>query len=1194
MGDEKLKIKNEEKQVVKKSEVAEREESTLAFWNEKKTFEKTLIKTKAGKPFVFYDGPPFATGLPHYGHLLQGTMKDAVPRYQTMNGRFVRRVWGWDCHGLPIENLIEDELGLKNKQEIISYGIEKFNEAARNSVLRYNTDWKRIVPRMGRFVDMEKSYKTMDWQYSESIWWAFKTLYDKKLIYKGYKSMHICPRCETTLSNNEVADGYKDIKDISVIAKFELTDPSTGSGQGVFVLAWTTTPWTLPGNVALAVGKDIKYGRYKIKSGERAGETYIVAESRATDVFKNVSLYPAVGGMEEIAEVAYMTGNELVGKSYKPLFDYYAKDITLENHANGWKIYAADFVTTEDGTGVVHIAPAFGEDDMNLGKEQHLPFIQHVAMNGHFKKEVTDFPNMSVKPKSDDEKERLSTDIAVIKYLQEHGTFFDKKKFEHAYPHCWRCKTPLLNYAADSWFVKVGGVKEKMIEENNKVGWIPDFVGRSRFGNWLEGARDWAISRTRFWGAPFPVWMCDSCETVEVVGGIDELKKKLSVSGNSYWMMRHGESENNVEGRISVKAENPDHLTEKGKKQAEESAKKFKAGDFDMIISSPFVRTKETAEIMAKHLGIPATDIIFDERIGELRAGDFDGKFIDEYHGYFKSMSEKFTKPAPNGETLTEMKNRFGEFLFETESKYKGKKILFVTHEYGAWMLTVVAKGNNPETAVLLKESFGDDFYTNAQVGKLDFAPFPHNRNFEVDLHRPYIDEINYPCACGKGTMKRVPDVFDCWFESGSMPYAQFHYPFENKEEFDKNFPADFIAEGLDQTRGWFYTLLVLGSGLFGKSPYKNVIVSGLVLAEDGQKMSKSLKNYPDPMDVVEKYGADALRYYMLSSQIVRGEPLNFSEKGVGDVYRKVVVRLMNVLSFYELYAGKETVGVLAKDSPNVLDVWIIARLQETLEKVSAGFDGYELDKATRPIGDFVEDLSTWYLRRSRTRFKGDDTKDAAFALATTRFILEEFSKIIAPVMPFVAEFVYQKVKSGSEESVHETTWPVKVAHDPLILELMQETRNVVSLALEVRASSAIKVRQPLQSLTVRSQTLNGKDEFLELIKDEVNVKEVLFDESIVNEAALDLVITETLKREGYVRELIRNIQDLRKKNGFTPEDMVVAIVETDTAGKDLIETYREEISKATLLSGIDYEKVATEEEGIIIDELQFTIVLRK
>ncbi|MFA5023207.1 MAG: class I tRNA ligase family protein, partial [Candidatus Paceibacterota bacterium] len=520
-----------------KSNIAKMEESILQFWQENKIFAKSVAKEAPKGNFTFYDGPPFANGLPHYGHLIAGTIKDVIPRYKTMQGYQVRRRWGWDCHGLPVENLVEKELGLKSKKDILEYGVENFNDKARASVMRYADEWKRVVPRLGRFVDMGDDYRTMDASYSETTWWIFKRLHDKGLIYEGYKSMQICPRCETTLSNFEVSQGYKDVTDIAVTVKFELLDdsPSTSSGQArTYVLAWTTTPWTLPGNTALAINKEITYVKALNKE---TGEKIILSEKAFAEQAEKVL------GYEVIEKIK---GEDLIGKIYKPVFDYYANDPKLEHKENGWKIYGADFVTTEDGTGVVHIAPAFGEDDLNLGRTNNLPFVQHVAMNGTFKPEVKDWPGVPVKPIENPQ----ATDIEVLKNLAGRNLLFAKEKFTHSYPHCWRCDTPLLNYATSSWFVKVTDFRDKLVSANQQVNWVPEHVRDGRFGKWLEGARDWAISRSRFWGAPLPVWRCADCGAIKVFGSFDELAKEQKQSGNKYWVMRHGDAEANADNGI--------------------------------------------------------------------------------------------------------------------------------------------------------------------------------------------------------------------------------------------------------------------------------------------------------------------------------------------------------------------------------------------------------------------------------------------------------------------------------------------------------------------------------------------------------------------------------------------------------------------------------------------------------------------
>lgn len=1157
----------------KKSPVAQKEEEILKYWQDRKIFEKTLNQTKKGKPFVFYDGPPFATGLPHYGHLLAGTIKDVIPRYQTMRGRFVRRQWGWDCHGLPIETLIEKELNLKHKKDIEEYGIEKFNEAARNSVLRYDGEWKEYVSRMGRFVDMGKSYKTMDSSYTESIWWAFKTLHDKGLIYEGYKSMHICPRCETPLANTEVALGYKDITDISVTVKFQLKDePDT------YVLAWTTTPWTLPGNAALAISKDIDYINVRITNNESGiKETYILAKERLQEVFKS----------KEFEIVEKLKGKELIGKSYLPPFDYYSKDSGLKNRENGWRIYPADFVTTETGTGIVHIAPAFGEDDMSLGKKFNLPFVQHVSMDGTFRKEVTDFAGQEVKPKDNHQK----ADIEIIKNLAGKNLLFGKEKIIHSYPHCWRCDSPLLNYAANSWFVEVVKLRKKLLSENKKAKWVPESIGKNRFHNWLSGARDWAVSRARFWGAPLPVWKCASCRKEKIIGSLEELKKESKKSGNKYILMRHGQAENNTLDVISSNKNNSHHLTEVGKKQALQAAKILKKKKINIIISSPFTRTKETTLTIKDVLGLSDNQIIFDARLAEMNFGDFNGKKSGEYHSYFSDISEKFKKRAPNGENLTDVKKRVTNLMEEIDRKHADKNILIITHEYPAWMLAAGAMGASIETSVLMKEKKGE-FLKNAEMIDLRFSQLPWNDDYEIDFHRPYIDKITLGCSCGS-EMKRIPDVFDCWFESGSMPYAQFHYPFENKKEFKKNFPADFIAEGVDQTRGWFYNMLVLGVGIFGKSPFKNVIVNGTILAEDGQKMSKRLKNYPDPMEVVSKYGADAVRFELISMPAVKGEDANFSEKSVDETYKKLVLRLQNVFSFYEMYNDKQLTidrkqqktGSKKGGNKNILDKWISARLAETEKEVSDGFDSYELDRTTKPIAEFVDDLSTWYIRRSRERFKSDDAEDRESAMATTRSALLRFSKVIAPVMPFLAEDIYLKLR-GEKESVHLETWPKTrklKKEERVLIKDMGMCRNIVSISLEKRAMAKIKVRQPLASVKIQNPKFEKQNEvqLLNLIKDEVNVKQIVFGKLSDGETELDTNITDELKKEGYFREIVRFVQDMRKKQNFVPSQKALLSVWADDSGAALIKNFETEIKKSAGLGKIDFSAAPLPGEDI-------------
>ncbi|MFA5062421.1 MAG: isoleucine--tRNA ligase [Patescibacteria group bacterium] len=934
---------------------SEQEREILKYWDEHHCFEKSVSERPENKPYHFYDGPPFATGLPHYGHLVASLMKDVVPRFWTMRGFRVERRWGWDCHGLPVENLIEQKLNLGSKKEIEDYGVDKFNEECRATVLMYANEWKSTVRRMGRWVDMENDYKTMDPTFMESIWWVFKELWKKKLIYKGHKPMHICPHCVTPLSNFEVTQNYKDIKDISATVKFKLKNPEKLDLDGdVYVLAWTTTPWTLPGNVLLAVGPQIGYQVVEI-----AGEVgvYILAADRATSVLKD----------KQYSVIKNLSSSDLVGLEYEPLFPYFA------DTPKAFRVVAGNFVSTEDGTGVVHIAPAFGEDDYNVGEEEGLPLVQHVTMEGKFMPAVTDFPNMDVKPKDDPTR----TDVEVIKWLAHNNKLFAKEKIEHSYPHCWRCDTPLLNYATSSWFVKVTELKDHLLKNNKGIHWVPEHIKEGRFGKWLEGARDWAISRNRYWGTPLPVW---------------------------------------------------------------ESAE----GDLICVGSA--------AE-------------------------------------------------------LTEL---------------SGQKV--------------------------------------------------------TDLHKHIIDK--YVIKKDGKEYRRIPEILDVWFESGSMPYGQMHYPFENQKKFENGFPAEFIAEGQDQTRGWFYTLHVLATALKNKPAFKNVIVNGIVLAEDGKKMSKRLKNYPEPDIVLEKYGADAMRYYLATSPVMTAESLNFSEIGVREMYNKVVNTAWNVLEFYKMYAVDQKVEDKIKKADNVLDSWILSKLQLLIRDATKGMENYELVNASRPILEFVTELSQWYVRRSRDRFKGDDGADKKSAITTLGYVLLQLSKVMAPFTPFIAEKIYLAL-GGEKESVHLDKWP-EVNEKLINKKLMDEmdlARKVVELGLALRAEKGIKVRQPLSRL-ILSEALS-KDLYV-IIADELNVKKVEMGRIEANEnftvkedtsvkVGLDIMMTEELKKEGIVRELVRTINQMRKDQKLTINDAVVVKYTTsDDLLGSVFSDYADEIKKSVLAVKIE------------------------
>ena len=1148
---------------VPKSDVALREEAVQAFWQKNDIFKKS-VETPAGAApvgeFVFYDGPPFATGTPHFGHILASTIKDAIPRFWTMNGYRVNRKWGWDCHGLPLENLIEKELGLGTKRDIEEYGVKNFNEKARGAVMRYADDWKEVIPRMGRFVDMDSDYKTMDSSYTESVWWVFKSLFDKGLVYEGFKSMHLCPRCGTTLSNFEVNQGYKDIKDIAVTVKLPLLDDA-GTVTDRSLLVWTTTPWTLPGNIAAAVHNDIEYVKVKVD-----GEYYILAKGR----------------LAQLGELSYeveeeMKGSDLVGKKYQPPFEYLQKQ-TVEGADKAWTIYHADYVELgQEGTGAVHIAAAYGDDDMKLAQEHGVPIVHHVDTAGHFMDFVTDFAGRLVKPKDDEQSgvDHKDTDIEILKALQKTGRIFKKENITHSYPHCWRCDTPLLNYATTSWFVKVPEMKDELVAANAKVNWIPDHVGTNRFGKWLEGARDWAISRQRYWGAPLPIWRNPETKEVKVIGSLKDLQQYVPRSGNRYLVMRHGEAESNLEVKITTDVQTNDPLTEKGIDQVKATAEKLKERHIDMIIVSPFSRTRQTAEIIRETLGLPLDAVVTEARMQEIDAGPaLQGQHWKVYaESYPNFEAEYTTKPTGITENRRDVQMRVGAFLFELEEKYQGKNILIIGHNSSTFALASAAQGIDVEHAHDFKQGFWLD---NAEAREVTFTPYPHNDHFELDYHRPYIDEIDL--FEGEVKLERIPDVFDCWFESGSMPYAQHHFMGENQADFEKScFPAQFIAEGLDQTRGWFYSLIVLGTALFGKSPYENVIVNGLVLAEDGKKMSKKLKNYPDPMELANRTGVDAMRFYLLSSPVVRGEDMSFSEKEVLELQRKNTGRLHNVLAMYEMFQNG-TKG--SADSTNVLDRWILARLQELVNDATAGYKSYELDKATRPITDFIDDLSVWYLRRSRDRVKGEDEVDKTLALATLRYTLHTLALVMAPVMPFYAEYLWLAVKEEDDtESVHLGRWPEegRVPMD-LIID-MSATREIVTQALEARTKSNIKVRQPIASVT---GPLIG-DAMKSIILDELNAKAYVVGETI----GIDTSLTPELIAEGNVRELMRAVQGRRKTEGLAPQDNIILTVSTSASGQTAIEAHCDLLTKTVgaselIFATVDGEVVATDAEQFI------------
>ncbi len=1183
-------------QPIEMTDVAKREYAVLEYWNKNQIFEKSVTKDAPMGEFVTYDGPPYATGLPHFGHMLPSTAKDAIPRYKTMKGYRVRRRWGWDCHGLPIENLIEKKLGFSDKKQIEEYGIDKFNEEARGSVMTFADEWKKIIPRVGRWVDMENDYKTMNATFMESLLWGYKQFHEKGLLYEGYRVMPVCPRCGTTLSNHELnqPDGYQDIADISAYAKFEINDKeffkkfnSENYPGKTYILAWTTTPWTLPGNTALAVNPDLTY---VVTTNSTAADApvYIFAKDRLEAI-------QALKPEEKFTIAGEISGKDLMGATYIPPFNYYQAEGSLakeeSKRANAWKIYGGSFVTATDGTGVVHIAPAYGEDDLNLSKEHNIPVVHHVGMDGHFKTEVTDFAGQAAKPREDHQK----GDVEIIKYLAHAGFLFAKEKYTHSYPHCWRCKTPVLNFATSAWFVKISTIKQNMINANNKVRWVPQDIGAGRFGKWLENAPDWNISRARYWGTPLPIWRSEEGKDrgeFEVLGGAADIKNKTR--RNTYVIMRHGGAEHLVKEVLSstreVAATHP--LTAQGieevKKTAEELRNKHET--FDVVIASPLLRTQATAKIVAEHVGYKG-EILSDDRIIEEQFGDLDGKPFAEYIKFFNSISdpiEQLTTRCPGGESVVDTKRRMAEFLYDIDAKYEGKRILIVSHEGIIKTSLAIAEGLDIKG---LHEIRMTKKVPTASALHLDFAFLPHNKEYELDFHRPFIDEVTWKNEKGE-TMKRVPEVSDVWYDSGTMAFAQAHYPFENKDNFlgkagdasvNRHFPADFIAEGLDQTRGWFYTSLIMGTALMGQSPYKSVIVHGLILAEDGRKMSKSLNNYPPLLPTLDKYGADSLRYFLLSSPAMKGEEYKFAEKNLDEINKKLFNKLLNIYTFFEMYADESVADAKSltekPSSTHPLDIWILERLSETHSRTTQGLEALELDRAARPLMDFVDDLSTWYIRRSRDRLKGEG-EDKKQTLHTIWHVLFRVAKLMAPFTPFFAEDLYLKLTKGAlKESVHLESWDEEQKFDEQVIVDMKTLRAIVEEALALRSKSGMKVRQPLQEVVVKEGVI-AQDSFVvlaDILKDELNVeasriatmaeyREIDSNTDYITGVtnALSIKLTPELKQKGLVRDFIRSVQDMRKTENLSPKDRIVIDIACDAQTRAAIEIHQAELKETT------------------------------
>ncbi len=1132
-----------------KSPSALKEEAILQKWDRGTIFKKVLAKDSPEGEFIFYEGPPTANGRPGIHHLISRAFKDVVPRYKTMQGFHVRRKAGWDTHGLPVEIETEKQLGFTSKSQIEEYGIAAFNEKCKESVWKYVDEWQDFTKRIGYWVDLDDAYVTYYPQYIESVWWITKEIAKRGLLYRDYKVLPWCPRCGTALSSHELAQGYEDVKDLSVYVKFKVKGE-----KNTYLLAWTTTPWTLPGNVALAVGEDIDYVKVS-----KDGETLILAKERMA----------ILGEGYDVTDE--LKGKHLLGLSYEPLYDFlHDRKVSADDKeawgaalAKAWKVYPANFVTTTDGTGIVHTAVMYGQDDFELGNEIGLPKYHLVDEAGHFI-EGTDFLAGRF-VREEDEKGKPTLAVDIIEDLKKRNLFFNQENYKHSYPHCWRCKTPLIYYARTSWYIQMSKLRGELVKENEKINWVPEHIKEGRFGEWLREVKDWAISRDRYWGTPLPVWGCPECEHKEVIGSVEELLEKSRKSGNRYIVMRHGESVASSTNVVSsTRGTEIDKLTEKGKQEVIDAAAKLKREGIDLILASPFVRTRETLDIVAGELNIDSGNIVIDERLHEMQAGSYDGKSMYDWDLFFTD-DNWYEKRPEGGESHADVRKRMAQFIFDVDRTYKDKTILIVMHGGPAQMLSALAGRATKDLLAPHTERFN----TTAEFHEIPFVPYPHNADYELDLHKPYIDEVVLPCEKCHNDMRRTTEVMDVWFDSGAMPFAQDHYPFENKEWIDKQgFPADYISEAIDQTRGWFYTLHAI-SVLLGRGPaFKNVVCLTHIMDAEGKKMSKSVGNVVNPWEAIAKHGVDVLRFWMFSVN-QPGDAKNYDEKTVAEVNNKVFTLLRNVAKFYQMYESPVASGQSPAESEHALDLWIRALLSELVTDVTKAMDSYDMFTATRALREFVNELSTWYVRRSRDRFKSDDAVDSAYAVATLRFVLIELSKLFAPFTPFFAEEIYESA-SGMKESVHLEDWPKaeKIRHADDLLAHMTEVRRIVTLALEARTNAGIKVRQPLAKLSVRNpkSELRKEDGLLALIKDEVNAKEVTFDDSEGWEVELDTVITPELKEEGDVRELIRALQDFRKQSGLTPSQKVSVAIKTTPGGKTLVEKYIADITSAATL----------------------------
>lgn len=1110
----------------------ELEESILKQWEEHKIFKKTLEKPSLKGNFVFFEGPPTANGRPGIHHVIGRAFKDLIPRFRTMQGYRVERKAGWDTHGLPVELEVEKQLGLKNKKDIEDYGIDKFNAKCKESVWKYLDEWVKFTHRMGYWIDLENPYVTYKNEYVESLWWVLSEIAKKDLLYQGHKVVPYCARCGTALSSHEVAQGYAEVEEESVYVRFKLKDE-----PHMYALAWTTTPWTLPSNTALAVGPDITY--VKARKGT---DIYVVAKDRLE----------VLGEVEIMAEVK---GEKLVGKEYEPLYDF------IPHEKKAHRIVAGDFVSTEDGSGIVHLAP-FGEDDMQVIQKEDFPVLMTVGLDGKFVDDVKPWAGTFVKDADED----------IMEDLEKRELLFKREKYKHDYPFCWRCKTPLLYYPKHSWFIRMSSLQEELEKNNATINWEPEHIRDGRFGEWLSGVKDWALSRERYWGTPLPIWKCGQGHT-RVIGSLEEMHTSR-FRENRFFLVRHGQANHNDEGVAASwpESDTPPRLTDIGKEKVRETAEQLKKEGVEIIISSDLVRTKETSEILKQVTG---AEVVFDERLREISVGKYNGKSLKDYHAFFSSDEERITKAPEGAESLEDLRARVMGALLDIDQKYKDKKIALVSHGDVIWILQTAVTGEWGYEALFGKKK--TNYPETGSVTELVLPNWPFDHRGALDVHRPHIDRVTVGCEeCGE-EMHRVPEVLDVWFDSGAMPFAQWHYPFENKERIDEglSFPADYISEAIDQTRGWFYTLLAVSTLLGKGAPYKNVICYSHILDAKGQKMSKSKGNVVDPLEMFDKFGADALRFLFYTVN-KPGDTKKFDEKDVDQIVKKVFLMLWNVLSFWKMYADGKGVRDELPKTENALDKWILSNLAALVDIVTDRLENYDVVSAGREIMTFVNSLSTWYLRRSRDRFKNGTDEEKRAAVETLGYCILTLSKVMAPFTPFVAEGLYKEL-DGVEQSVHLESWPETseggLHHDKVMHNAMNDVIGISSEALRQRAEAKINVRQVLPKLTVRSQEQLA-DWARDILKAEVNVKAIGWEKADELEITLDTELTDELRREGAARELTRHINSLRKNAGLTRQDRIIVRYETGSDfWKQVIAEHVEAVRLDVLSEGFEDSK---------------------